>query len=152
MKKHLKDFLEFIGIDAIKYLLDEGFDPAIVISQSALETGWSKSQLSLVSKNLFGIKGKGLEWTTKEYQGGWTTIKTQFKHYNSTKECMQDYVSIIKRLYPSAYKVRNDPVAYIKEVAKRWATDPNYVDKILAIYNTYKEDIQKWINENLSKT
>ena len=144
-------------------------NPVIVACQAILETGYNRSILSKKANNLFGIKAykswKGPVYPikTREFyaekvndidengnvHNGWETVVANFRLYNSWKDCLDDYASIIERLswYQDAEDNCKDPIKFLEGILPRylkggrkepgWATDPNYREKILAIAAKY---------------
>jgi len=126
--------------DAVLYLAGEGYDPLAVIAHAALESGWGTSELAREHKNLFGIKGEGVEYETCEVVNGETVvIKAKFRSYKSYEECARHYDILIKTLYPEAYKVRSHGIAYFLGICGKWATDPAYFAKLVKIYQLLLE-------------
>ncbi len=126
-----------------------GVDPKLLLAQVALETGWGKFVArdgeGNTSNNLFNIKAnaKGanefVQAKTTEYMDGSViNITASFKKYPFVEESFNDYVSLIKgnERYATVLAHANDPTRYANELYHAgYATDPNYADKILAIYN-----------------
>lgn len=63
-----------------------------------------------------------------------------FRKYLSPKECFVDHAKLFLRakVYAEAVKVKNQPLMFIREMGKHYATDPDYVSKITNLYNTIK--------------
>ncbi len=126
-----------------------GLDPKILIAQAALETGWgkfvAKDANGASSNNLFNIKtgnNKDFESVavrTTEYIADTPINKTEsFRKYSSVEQSFTDYVSLImnNERYQGAVANAGNPELYVNELHKAgYATDPNYSDKILAIYH-----------------
>ncbi len=124
-------------------------NPAIAAAQAALESNYGNSRLATVGNNLFGIKagsawkGEVVTFSTKEFddEKGMYTTSAAFKKYTSWAHCFEDYGAIIGRLswYKDAAAAKVDPVGFILGLAARpgiepgWATDPRYVEKVLAV-------------------
>ena len=75
-----------------------------IIAQAILESGWGESKLSAKYHNYFGLKC-GTKWkgpsvnmtTQEEYQPGVsTTIKDNFRVYNSMEEGVKGYFEFIQ--------------------------------------------------------
>jgi len=125
-----------------------GIEPRLLLAQAALETGWGRAMANSEgepSHNLFGIKataawsGAAAEHWTLEHEGGVTAPQLErFRAYGSTAESFGDYVDLIAtaQRYAGALEHGGDPEAYARGVTKAgYATDPQYADKWLAIYN-----------------
>ena len=139
-----------------------GVDPSVLVAQSALETGWGQHVLAdskgKSSNNLFNIKADQ-QWTgevvnTKslEYRNG--TFKPEssnFKNYDSLSESFSDYAKLIltKERYQKAVESSESPEQYLKEIKDAgYATDPQYVEKILRIYKQINHQQMNDIAEN----
>jgi flagellar protein FlgJ len=127
-----------------------GIDPKLLVAQSALETGWGKhmirDQNQVSANNLFGIKAQGnqpkVETLTTEYIDNQPVREMAgFKSYASLLESFLDYVSLLQtKRYEKALANAEDPKAYLTELQKAgYATDPDYANKVLAIYQNHLE-------------
>jgi len=125
-----------------------GVDPRLLLAQAALETGWGQyimhDQSGTPSFNLFGIKdgndwqGQSLKADTLEVEQG-TFVKRQekFRMYQSFEQSFQDYVNFVKSSprYQQAVEAVESATDYIKKLQESgYATDPNYAEKIINIY------------------
>lgn len=125
-------------------------DPALLLAQCALETGWGKHSGHC---NLFGIKadagwtGQAVALNSLEFIGsGYQPVKSAFRAYESKAKSIQDYVQFIKNnpRYQEALSCAQDASAYIRKLQEAgYATDPDYAQKVLAIYDQCKD--QSWI-------
>lgn len=121
--------------------------PSVCIAQAALETGWGTSSLMTKANAYFGIKatsswkGKVYNSKTKEcYDGAtMTDITACFRAYDSLAESVADYFDLITGASRYAEAVCNaDAKATITAIKNGgYATDPTYVDKVMAIVNNY---------------
>lgn len=112
-------FVAQYGPTAQKVGAQFGIDPAIILAQAALESGWGTSSLFKRSNNLFGIMAAG---KPNQY---WEGDKTKgqagnFRVYPSVENSMADFARLIrdKKEYAPAYKVANDPEAYARAIAQ----------------------------------
>lgn len=127
---------------------DMGVDPAVLLAQAALETGWGRHVMRDAqgrnSHNLFGIKadrrwaGDTVRKTTLEYKDG-VALKTRadFRAYDSYEHAFKDYVQFIRDnpRYRDALQVTGEPKAYFQALQNAgYATDPAYADKITRIF------------------
>ena len=125
-----------------------GVEPRLLLAQAVLETGWGRAvpqRGDESAHNLFGIKagaswnGASVDQMTLEHENGVTAPqRARFRAYGSAAESFADYVDLIgtARRYAAALEHAADPEAYTRAVTKAgYATDPNYADKWLAIYN-----------------
>ena len=123
---------------------------SITIAQAILETGWlrtdtpTRQRMIYDAKNLFGIKGTGtagyVEIPTHEYiNGRMVSVTAKFRAYHTFGESFEDHSRLLttSRYYTGALNYRDDPRRYIGEVAKKYATDPNYADKVWSIVTRY---------------
>ena len=126
-----------------------GTEPAILIAQAALETGWGAHIIpddsGGSSNNLFGIKannrwdGAASEVSTLEFLGD-RPIRTRasFRSYPDIESAFEDYVQFITEnpRYQGALSKAANSDSYIRELEKAgYATDPNYAAKIISIKN-----------------
>jgi len=132
-----------------------GLEPLALLAQAALETGWGQRVFKTAegsnSFNFFGIKAHN-SWQgdvavvdTLEYrQGVAQKEKAKFRAYDSPEHSLDDYVSFIKSnpRYQQAIAAAQDPKDYFQQLqAAGYATDPNYAQKILSVFNseTFKQ-------------
>ena len=137
-----------------------GLWPGVTVAQAALESGWGESQLSLQANNYFGIKAHGrspmaeIEFPTWEsINGQMERVIARFAKYESMAECFKDRDRILTTL--SCYRLVGalDAEGSMKELAKHWATDPQYAEKLIGIYRAqglYKSD-EEWKKEGITK-
>jgi flagellum-specific peptidoglycan hydrolase FlgJ len=136
-----QDFLDAAIAAARESSGVSGLPPGVTVAQAALESAWGNSQLSREANNYFGIKAHGdhrsVEMATTEVTNGVAAkAAARFARYESMTECFEDRDQLILRLacYAEARKNASDPEAFIRGLAKHWATDPNYVEKMLGVY------------------
>jgi len=121
-----------------------GISPAVLVAQSALETGWGKKIINRAdnqsSFNLFNIKAN------KGWQGDHVTKnsleveegigikrRSNFRAYNSLAQSFDDYRHFIvtNKRYQGALQQGTNAGRYIEELQQAgYATDPQYADKI----------------------
>lgn len=121
-----------------------GLNPAVMIAQAALETGWGKHIISKLdgssSNNLFNIKadpswdGDKAAKVTLEYEQG-TAVKrnASFRAYDSIEQSFSDFVQFLQQnpRYQTALENTHDDHGFIDALQQAgYATDPNYADKI----------------------
>ncbi|PSW63186.1 flagellar assembly peptidoglycan hydrolase FlgJ [Photobacterium kishitanii] len=123
-----------------------GTDPALLIAQAALETGWGKKVISNTlgsSNNLFNIKadprwqGQKVATKTLEFHDG-IAVQEQaaFRSYDSYQHSFDDFVNFLQHnpRYSKALTHSNQPQQFIREIHQAgYATDPNYSNKVLAV-------------------
>ncbi len=136
-----------------------GMNPAVMIAQSALETGWGqhviKDKDGQSSFNLFNVKalrdwdGDKTGQTTVEFENGIAVKKVQpFRVYNSISESFEDFISFLKSdsRYEPALEKSGDPEQFLHKLQSAgYATDPNYAEKIIGILKSdrFKDMINK---------
>ncbi|MEP3855482.1 MAG: flagellar assembly peptidoglycan hydrolase FlgJ [Porticoccus sp.] len=140
-------FIEAVWDDAVAAAGELGLDPAVLVAQSALETGWGKKVIQAAdgssSFNLFGIKvgngwrGDSSTVNTMEFRDGLAALeKAAFRVYDSLSTAFKDYVSFLKNnpRYQGALEKVSDSKAFLTELQQAgYATDPKYAEKILGI-------------------
>jgi flagellum-specific peptidoglycan hydrolase FlgJ len=124
--------------------------PALItVAQAALESNWGQSKLSEDANNYFGIKAHGshqrIEMSTGECEHGTRlVIKAEFAKYLSMLDCFRCRDGILARskVYEGARTKLHDEAAFIAEIAKHWATDPHYAEKLATVLNEVKGMVQ----------
>jgi flagellum-specific peptidoglycan hydrolase FlgJ len=121
------------------------YPAGIAIAQAALESAWGGSQLSQIANNYFGIKAHGdaesIEMPTTEFVNGKVLkVQARFAAYPDMAACFADRDRIITQLacYQDARANAADPELFARCLARHWATDPNYADKLMKIYRDNK--------------
>ena len=112
----------------------------MLVAQDAIESNWGKSSLSKAF-NFGGVKAvKGapfVEKETKEYssKGGMHKTKSKFRRFNSLDDYVNYKISLLSGKRYQAFT--GDPSQFYSRIkAGGYATDPNYVEKLLNIYNS----------------
>lgn len=115
---------------------------SVIIAQSVLETGWGQSKIMMKANALFGIKaGSGWKgkvyssYTNEVYSGVTATEYATFRAYDSIEDSIKDYYKLIKNNYKKALNcdTQKKSIEAIKNGG--YATDPEYVSKIMSIIN-----------------
>jgi len=140
-------FIRHVWDDAVAAADALGVDPAVLVAQSALETGWGRQVIRAddgsSSHNLFGIKA-GDNWRgpaatvrTVEYRDGVAALeRASFRVYDSFADSFDDYVDLLtgSPRYRAALDSAGDSGAFLRGLqAAGYATDPAYAQKILGI-------------------
>ena len=130
--------------------------PEIVASQAALESGHGTSYLARETNNILGVKKwkgsnqKTKNMPTKEIYGKDEVIENaDFVIYNSIKDSIKGYAAFLNSTLErqQAYKAKS-PEEYIKLLKKQnYATDPDYVKKVLKIRDTYESFRRNLFNQ-----
>lgn len=150
-----EDFIHKVRDAATKAATSLGVDRDILIAQSALETGWGKKIISKAdgdsSFNLFNIKadqrwpGNVVERSTLEFLGGkFAKVSAKFRAYDSIQESFNDFGQFIfgSERYKGVLKESLAPESFISGIHKAgYATDPNYVQKVMSVYERVKSII-----------
>lgn len=118
-----------------------------VIAQAILESGWGKSKLAATYHNYFGMKcgskwtGKSVNLTTQEeYEPGeLTTIKDNFRVYDSMEEGVKGYFEFIQLERYQNLRGITDPRTYLETIkADGYATSSTYVENNMKLIEDYK--------------
>jgi flagellum-specific peptidoglycan hydrolase FlgJ len=119
----------------------------ITVAQAALESRWGESELSRRANNYFGIKAHGKHAsveipTTEVVKGIARKVSARFAAYRDMKECVacRDRLILGGAVYAEARSHVNDPEQFARALAKHWATDPHYAEKLLRVYRENKFD------------
>lgn len=124
-----------------------GVDPAVMVAQAALETGWGRRVIQRPdggsSFNLFNIKadarweGERVSVNTLEYEQGVAgRQRAAFRAYDSIAAAVDDYVDFLQTnpRYRWALEQAADPQTFLQGLKEAgYATDPDYVGKIETI-------------------
>lgn len=141
--------------------------PSVVIAQTALETGWGKTDLTR-KYNIVGMKADLINSTWKEYStwdgsmftkstpeyynGKLVYVNDTFRVYKSFRECLEDYEAFLlhvkngKGLKYARIKGLTDPKTVIHYIRigtgtdakpEGYCTDPAYENKIMNLINAY---------------
>lgn len=113
-----------------------GLYPSVFVAQSALETGWGKSD-AVQYHNYWGIKCRAAPCFSKQtweiYDGQYWQGKLLFQMYPDLATGVQAYCDKIN--YQREYQAvdRSSRDSFIDSMAKVWATDPDYGWKLRSI-------------------
>ena len=142
-----EQFIRDVWDHAVAAAKELGLDPAVLVAQSALETGWGKKVIQAEdgsnSYNLFGIKasqsweGESAVVRSLEYREGIAALEqSRFRVYDSLASSFDDYVSFLTAnpRYEHALGKVADAREFVHELQDAgYATDPAYADKIMGI-------------------
>ena len=118
-----------------------------IIAQAILESGWGESKLASKYHNYFGMKcgttwkGKSVNMETKEEYtpGTLTTIKDNFRVYDSMEEGVKGYFEFIQKPRYKNLKGVTDPKKYLQLIkADGYATDSSYVESTYRLVTQYE--------------
>lgn len=146
MSEKTDNFINTVGVLARNEYLsrDKWILPSVCIAQGALESGWN-----LEASTLFGIKGEGFTATTSEYYNGhYVEIEDSFRSYPNVASAVVGYYDFLAEtpryanaLNNSDYKDTVDKLIHTTD-GLPYATDPNYIDKIIAIIEQF--NLTEW--------
>ncbi|WP_199608990.1 flagellar assembly peptidoglycan hydrolase FlgJ [Flocculibacter collagenilyticus] len=162
------EFVEGLWDSAKKAADKIGLNPAVMLAQAALETGWGRHVINKLngesSFNFFNIKannswqGDKAHKTTLEFEQGLPVKKfAAFRAYDSIEQSFDDFVNLIssKSRYQKALNNTQDEVTYLTELQSAgYATDPNYASKIIGILksDTFSKMLNGVVGESASNT
>ncbi|MEU3650285.1 glucosaminidase domain-containing protein [Lentzea sp. NPDC034063] len=149
------DYVNVAGPAAQAVQAEFRIPASVTTSQSILESDWGRSSLSANDKNYFGFKCVNASspgpiaigchaYQTTECTPTCHPETAYFRVYRSMTDSFRDYGRLITTsgIYDSALPYReNNPDQFIREVAKKYATDPNYASKNISLmqnYNLYR--------------
>jgi flagellum-specific peptidoglycan hydrolase FlgJ len=143
MTKH--EFVQQAHAAALRSSDRSGMPAMVTVAQAALESNWGQSKLSQEANNYFGIKAHGtherIQMSTEECEhGARITVEAEFAKYPSLLDCIRcrDGILLRSACYASARQARGDEAEFIREIAKHWATDPKYAEKLQAVLGEVK--------------
>ena len=132
-----------------------GVSPQVLLAQSALETGWGKNVIKHKngnsSFNLFNIKADN-NWTgdkvnteTTEYENNEPlTTQAFFRSYSSYKDSFNDFVNFIKNNPRYKNLSVENAHSFIKSIKNAgYATDPNYVEKVMSVMGVISQKFNR---------
>lgn len=126
-----------------------------IIAQACIESNYGISSLGKKYHNYFGMKcgsswkGKSVNLATKEeYTAGTlTTIRDNFRVYDSMADGVQGYFDFISSKRYANLKTATDPQTYLERIkADGYATSSSYVNTNMNYI--LKHDLTKWDNFN----
>lgn len=157
-----KDFINLIGIAAVKVCKERGYGNAQVwtcIAQACCESNYGQSNLMKRANAFLGIKattgwirqakygGLVYDTLTKECYDGknYVVIRDLFRAYRTAEDCVRDYfdlLSLARYQKSLTKKTVREAITEIKNGG--YATDPTYIDTICKFYNSNKTDIEQY--------
>lgn len=142
-----QEFLTAAIVAARESSRASGLPAGITVAQAALESAWGQSGLSRDHHNYFGIKAhKGYDsvqmGTTEVTNGVAARTAARFAKYACMQDCFADRDRLILTLpcYAEAKRCAGNPEAFARALAKHWATDPEYADKLLRTWRANQLD------------
>ncbi|HET9140296.1 glucosaminidase domain-containing protein [Actinophytocola sp.] len=123
---------------------------AVGLAQAILESNWGRSALSTAGKNFYGFKCANAgtpgpiaigcrPYPTRECTPVCAPVTAYFRVYASMADSFADYGRHLSTspYYASAFRYLTDPDRFAREVARRYATDPAYADKVIRLMVTW---------------
>ncbi|MBW8190836.1 flagellar assembly peptidoglycan hydrolase FlgJ [Neiella marina] len=124
-----------------------GVNPAAILAQAALETGWGQKVIrqndGASSNNLFNIKannnwqGDRASVSTLEFEEGLPVRKmAAFRSYENIQQSFDDYENLLTNSsrYKESLGQKYDSAGFLQELQKAgYATDPKYADKAISV-------------------
>ncbi len=124
---------------------------SVTVAQSILESNWGRSKLSTAELNHFGFKCvtptspgpiavRCARYPTTEcIPSPCHPVDAFFRSYTSISDSFRDYGRLLTTSsnYAAALPVRSDPDAFVRAVARKYATDPEYANKVIRLMDLY---------------
>lgn len=149
MNTEQKNFIKKVGALASADMKKSGVLASLTVAQAILESAWGKSELATGGNALFGIKatkswkGKVYCKDTKECYDGVNLVTVNnatFRAYDSWEESVEDHSAFLKA--NKRYKEVIGETDYKKACeaikAAGYATDPDYVEKLVKLIEGYE--------------
>ena len=147
MNSKQNTFIETIAPIIMKEAKARGYHVcSAIIAQACLESAWGQSTLASVHHNYFGMKC-GSSWTGKrctkstneEYTPGqYTTIKADFRAYDSMEDGVKGYFDFISTKRYAALKQAQTAQSYLELIKSAgYATSSTYVRNNMSIVDKY---------------
>lgn len=151
-----KAFIQQIAPLIQKYSKQYGYQVASpIIAQACIESAYGTSSLGKKYHNYFGMKcgsswkGKSVNLSTKEEYtvGTLTSIKANFRVYDSMEEGVKGYFDFINRSRYANLKTARAAKEYLELIkADGYATSSTYVNTNMNVVNKY--DLTKYDGES----
>lgn len=119
--------------------------PSITFAQAILESQYGNSELAINANNLFGIKANN--WTGQTYSkltnevvnSQTILIQVDFRKYDSWKDSIKDHSDfLLKDRYKNLIGETDYKKACNLLLQDGYATDPNYLTKLINTIEKYK--------------
>lgn len=149
MNTEQKNFIKKVGALASADMKKSGVLASLTVAQAILESAWGKSELATGGNALFGIKatkywkGKVYCKDTKECYDGVNLVTVNnatFRAYDSWEESVEDHSTFLKanKRYKEVIGVTDYKKACEAIKAAGYATDPDYVEKLVKLIEDYE--------------
>jgi flagellum-specific peptidoglycan hydrolase FlgJ len=144
-----QEFVQQAHAAALRSSERSGMPAMVTVAQAALESNWGQSELSQEANNYFGIKAHGtherIQMSTEECEHGKNVVvEAEFAKYPSLLDCIlcRDGILLRGAIYAGARQARGDEPESIREIAKHWATDPKYAEKLQTVLGDVKRLVE----------
>jgi len=134
------DELRAYLVEVYRLVPQIGLDPAVVVAQSALETGWWQSEAWTAHLNPAGIGLTGPESASPSWTSGDDAARAQLVHlalYSvgpiPSQHLLAPYVGLDPRYDPALTAGRAGSARTIADLAGSWAADPHYAESIARV-------------------
>lgn len=154
-----KQFINNIGYIIQEEAKDRGYKVCSpIIAQACLESNYGASMLSARWHNYFGMKcgsswkGKSVNLTTKEEytQGQLTTIRDNFRAYDSMEDGVKGYFAFINTKRYANLKNATTPREYLEFIKRDgYATSSSYVNSNMNVIS--RHDLERFDWESVEK-
>ena len=154
-----KQFINNIGYIIQEEAKDRGYKVCSpIIAQACLESNYGASMLSARWHNYFGMKcgsswkGKSVNLTTKEEytQGQLTTIRDNFRAYDSMEDGVKGYFDFINTKRYANLKNATTPREYLEFIKRDgYATSSSYVNSNMNVIS--RHDLERFDWESVEK-
>ena len=160
-------FIDSIGYSAASVASTNDLYASVMIAQALLESSYGTSGLAAAPNyNLFGVKGsyngQTVYMPTSEYLNGeWVTMTEPFRSYPSYADSFQDHANVLRTTLASSGEYhysgvwKSNTTSYADATAAlagRYATDPNYSNKLNWLIATYNLTAYDWGTTDTSMT
>jgi flagellum-specific peptidoglycan hydrolase FlgJ len=144
-------FVDTAGPIALRVRAEYDVPASVTVAQSILESNWGRSKLSTAERNYFGFKcvTPGTPGPIAVRCAPYSTtecvpqpchpVDAFFRSYATVDDSFRDYGRLLTTSanYAAALPVRKDPDAFIRAVAQKYATDPEYANKVIGLMDRY---------------
>lgn len=154
-----KQFINNIGYIIQEEAKERGYKVCSpIIAQACLESNYGASMLSARWHNYFGMKcgsswkGKSVNLTTKEEytQGQLTTIRDNFRAYDSMEDGVKGYFDFINTKRYANLKNATTPREYLEFIKRDgYATSSSYVNSNMNVIS--RHDLERFDWESVEK-
>ena len=144
------DFINVAGPAAQVVMAEYRVPASVGTAQAILESNWGRSSLSVNDKNYFGFKCTSAgspgpiaigchAYSTQECTPTCHTVTAYFRVYASMTDSFRDYGRLLSTssYYAPAFQYLDNPDQFAREIAKHYATDPDYASKVIGLMQSW---------------